>query len=179
MFVTKIEPPAVWVGYSAQIAQQSLGSPPAKVTKKVKTKEKFEGTSKRSRSRSSGASSSQSEEDRKKPKTEAEKVAQANKGSARDKIKALEERVAPATKSENREKWRDLARRAAELRQDCSKAYRKTERGATDLYKKALGLAAAELKQSKNLLNGEYADLSIEAWFADMKKLEAKEKVSK
>eukprot|EP00884_Botryococcus_braunii_P019884 jgi/Botrbrau1/657/Bobra.0161s0045.1 len=176
VFVTKIEPPAVWVGYSAQIARQSLGSPPAKITKKVKTKEKIEGTSKRSRSRSSSASSSQSEEVKKKPRTEAEKVAQVNKGSARDKIKALEERVAPATKNENREKWRELARRAAELRQDCSKAYRKTERGATDLYKKALALAADELKQGKNLVNGEYADLSIEAWFSDMKKLEAKEK---
>jgi hypothetical protein len=81
VFVTKIEPPAVWVGYSEQIAKQSLGSPPAKVTNKVKTKEKFEGTSKRSRSRSSSASSSQSEEDKKKPRTEAEKVAQVNKVS--------------------------------------------------------------------------------------------------
>eukprot|EP00884_Botryococcus_braunii_P023626 jgi/Botrbrau1/9948/Bobra.0012s0043.1 len=34
VFVTKIEPPAVWVGYSAQIARQSLGSPPAKIAKR-------------------------------------------------------------------------------------------------------------------------------------------------
>eukprot|EP00884_Botryococcus_braunii_P002670 jgi/Botrbrau1/12403/Bobra.0229s0001.2 len=81
VFVTKIEPPAVWVGYSAQIARQSLGSPPAKIAKKIKSKEKIEGPSKRSRSRSSSASSSQSEEDRKKPRTEAEKVARANKVS--------------------------------------------------------------------------------------------------
>jgi hypothetical protein len=71
-----------------------------------------------------------------------------------------------------------LARRAAELRQDCSKPYRKTARAATDLYKAALTLAAAEISLGKQLRDKEFAEREIEAWFSEMKKLEAKEKVS-
>jgi hypothetical protein len=86
--------------------------------------------------------------------------------------------MAPATKAWERERWQGLARRAAELRQDCSKPYRRTARAATDLYKSALTLAAAELRLGKQLRDKDFAEMEIEAWFSDMKKLEAKEKVS-
>jgi hypothetical protein len=85
--------------------------------------------------------------------------------------------VSPTTKGQGAERWTAVAKSAAEVRQECSKGYRKKGEGAVDLYKKALGVVAEELCVIKGLKNKGFAESNIESWHWETKKLLQKGKV--
>jgi hypothetical protein len=90
----------------------------------------------------------------------------------------MAQRVVAATRGKHDDDSQDLARRATELREDCRKDYNQTGRGARDFYKRALEVAAHELRLDKKLQNKNYANIDIESSDSEAKRLQAREKVS-
>jgi hypothetical protein len=90
----------------------------------------------------------------------------------------LAERITAAARLHADASWQELARRAVELKGDSRKDYNQSGRGARDLYKKTLEVAAKEMLLQKRLKNELYAGTTIETCNSQAKKLQAKEKVS-